>query len=69
MSQPQKPAAEKPAKSGIQVESNDAVEVPNAQKIESVVEDHPAGIQVETFTGVQPNINWVDATAAQAASE
>jgi len=55
---------------GIQVQSNDEVQIANAPQIESVVIDnHPAGIRVETFVGIQPNIAWVEKTAEAPAAE
>lgn len=45
---------------GISVESNDSVGAARPANLPSVVYSHPAGIQVETFTGLQPNVAWVD---------
>ena len=53
--------------SGIAVESNDAVGTARPADLPSVVYSHPAGIQVETFTGLQPNVAWVDQSAPAAA--
>ena len=49
--------------SGITVESNDAVGAAAAPKLESIVSAHPVGIQIETFLGLQPNVDWVDPNA------
>lgn len=51
------------AASGIVMESNDAVGTARPADLPSVVYSHPAGIQVETFTGLQPNVAWVDQSA------
>lgn len=55
------------AASGISVESNDAVGTARPADLPSVVYSHPAGIQVETFTGLQPNVAWVDQSVPAAA--
>lgn len=51
---------------GIKVESNDAVGIARPPRLESVTSEHPVGIQVETFLGLQPNVAWADPDAARA---
>lgn len=48
-----------PAKTSIQIESNDAVQTRVEQKVESVVNE-ALGITVETFVGVQSDVNWAE---------
>lgn len=55
------------AASGITVESNDVVGTARPADLPSIVYTHSAGIQVETFTGLQPNVAWVDQGAPAAA--
>lgn len=46
--------------SGITVESNDVVGTARPAALPSVIIDHPVGIQVETFMGLQPDVAWID---------
>jgi len=63
---PTAPASEAPAASGIQVESNDTVSPFDQVKVTSVVEDRGGGLTIETFTGLQPNVDWVETPSAPA---
>lgn len=63
---PNKPKApEAPVKSDIQIESNDAVSAFDQVKVESVVEDR-GGLIIETFVGLQPNVDWAETPATLA---
>lgn len=53
---------------GITVTSNDVVGIAAPAQPTSVVSDHPVGIQIETFLGLQPNVAWVDPNAAAPAA-
>ena len=51
----------KTRKESIQVESNDAVQERGPGPVESTIDtSHPVGIVVETFVGVQRNVNWAE---------
>ncbi len=61
---PKAPASGAPTASGIQVESNDTVSPFDQVRVESVIEDRGGGLTVETFTGLRPDVDWVETSTA-----